>query len=171
MRIIGFDPGTWRAGIGVVDFDGKKIKAVHFETLNLQPASAYSGKGGLPLKARLKKLYDNLQEIFKVYQAETLALEDIFFHHSFSSAVRIGEARAVAMLAASQFDMEIFEYKPTEVKKAISGNGRASKVQVQFMVRHLLQLRENPQSDAADALAVAICHCQARNGHVLLSAR
>jgi crossover junction endodeoxyribonuclease RuvC len=157
MRVLGIDPGTWKAGIGLVDLEGGKLTSPHYETLVLQKAA-----GGIPLAKRLQKIYDSLGEVLKIYKPDVMALEDVFYSQSFSSAVRIGEARAIAILAATHHGISVAEYLPTRVKQAISGNGRAAKNQVQFMVRHLLGLRENPPPDAADALAVAICHCQNR---------
>ncbi|MBI4549977.1 MAG: crossover junction endodeoxyribonuclease RuvC [Candidatus Omnitrophica bacterium] len=157
MRVLGIDPGTWKAGIGIVDLDNGKMNSPHYETLVLQ-----KNRGGVPLAKRLQKIYDILGEVLKIYKPDVMALEDVFYSQSFSSAVRIGEARAVAILAATNHGVSVAEYLPTRVKQAISGNGRAAKNQVQFMVRHLLGLRENPPPDAADALAVAICHCQCR---------
>ena len=88
-----------------------------------------------------------------------LVIEDIFFHKNFRSAAKIGEARSVAILAAANQNLEVIEYLPTEIKQSVTGNGRASKVQVQNMVKRILGLSEIPFSDAADALAAAICHC------------
>lgn len=154
MRVLGIDPGTWKTGIAVVEFEKQKINPLHYETLVLQKS-----KGVLSLPLRLKKLYDALTEVLKIYHPDVMALEDVFFGLDFSAAVRIGEARAVAMLAATHFNVEVTEYSATHIKQAITGNGRANKVQIQFMVKHLLKLKEKPTADAADALAVAICHC------------
>ncbi len=156
MRVLGIDPGTWKTGVGVVVLDKGSLRALHYETLVLQRS-----QGHLSLAKRLKKLYDSLIEIFRIYRPDVVALEDIFYSLNFLTAVRIGEARAVAILAATHFDILVAEYSPARIKKAISGNGQASKVQMQFMVRQLLKLKENPPPDAADALAVAICHCHA----------
>jgi len=163
MRVLGVDPGTWKAGIAVVDYDRGKLTAVHYETLDLRAKS--STKNAATIEKRLKRIHDELSQVVKTYKPDVMAIEDIFYGLNFRSAVRIGEARAVAILAATNYDVKVAEYLPTKVKKAVTGNGRASKVQVQFMVRHLLALRENPKQDSADALAVAICHCNT-NRHV-----
>lgn len=154
MRVLGIDPGTWATGVGLVENQRGKMECLHYETLLLRGRA-----GATNLPKRLKKLYDSLNEILKVYQPDVMALEDVFFGLDFSAAVRIGEARAMAILAATHFDIEVAEYAPTHIKKSVAGNGRASKVQIQYMVRQLLKLKENPPPDAADALAVAICHC------------
>lgn len=155
MRILGIDPGTWKMGIGVVEKDAQGYRATHYETLLLK-----GPRDHFTLAQRLKKIYDGLNEIFKIYQPDVVALEDLFYAQNFQAACRIGEARAVAILAATNFDIKVAEYAPTRVKQAISGSGKASKIQIQYMVRHLLKLKENPASDAADALAVALCHGQ-----------
>jgi crossover junction endodeoxyribonuclease RuvC len=155
MLVLGIDPGTWKTGVGVVDFQKAGLVSRHYETLVLK-----KDRENLSLAKRLQKLYDNLLQIIKIYQPDVLALENIFYGLNFNSAVRIGEARAVAILAATHFNIAVAEYTPTHIKKAIVGNGQASKTQIQFMVRHLLNLKENPPTDAADALAAAICHCQ-----------
>lgn len=134
--------------------EARGLKAVHYETLVFE-----RGAKRLSRAERLKRIYENLLEVLKIYQPDAVALEDVFYGVSFPSSVRIGEARAVALLAAANFNVEISEYSPARIKKAVSGNGQASKIQVQYMVRHLLGLRENPETDAADALAAAICHC------------
>ncbi len=154
MRVLGIDPGTWKIGLAVIDQEKKGLRAVHYETIVLQDA-----KNRLSLARRLKKIYDSLMETFKVFKPDVAALEDIFYSLNLRTATRIGEARAVAILAATNFNVDVVEYSPARIKQAISGNGQASKIQMQYMVRHLLKLRENPDPDEADALAVAICHC------------
>ncbi|HNV86765.1 MAG TPA: crossover junction endodeoxyribonuclease RuvC [Candidatus Omnitrophota bacterium] len=156
MRVLGVDPGTWRTGVGILDFEKGACNPVHYEVLWLQGKSK---KDYQELSKRLRKIHDSLTEVFKIYKPDVMALEDVFYGQDFKAAVRIGEARAVAILAATEFDVRVSEYSPTQVKSAVCGNGRASKIQIQYMVRHLLKLRENPPADAADALAVAICHC------------
>mgnify|MGYP001439691307 CR=1 FL=1 len=163
MRVLGVDPGTWKTGIAIVDFDKGKYVPVHYETLTLQTKIL---KGRVSLPKRLKKIYDNLIEVLKIYNPSVMAIEDVFYSRNFAAAVRIGEARAVAILAATAHNVEVAEYAPTAVKSAVAGNGRASKVQMQYMVRHLLGLRENPPQDSADALAIAICHCHSVRKYV-----
>lgn len=171
MRVLGVDPGTWTTGIGVVQEERGGITPVHYETLAFRRTSPRDGmRNGLA--GRLKAIYDGLVEVIKIFQPDVMSLESVFFNKDFSAAVRIGEVRAVAMLAASHFHVEVAEYAPAVVKKAVVGNGQASKAQIQYMVKQLLHLRESPVQDAADALAVAICHCQAsRKAYVSLSSR
>jgi len=112
-----------------------------------------------PLGERLLKIHEALREVIARYEPETVAMETVFVSKNVSSALKLGHARGVAMLAASQSGLDVHEYAPTEVKKAVVGTGRAEKKQVQEMVRIILGLPEIAQEDASDALAVAICRC------------
>lgn len=159
MRVLGIDPGTWKTGVGMVVREKAGLRALHYETLEVQDV-----RNKVSLAKRLKRIHDGLQEIFKIYRPDVVALEDVFYSESFKTAIRIGEARAVAILTATDFGVEVVEYPPARVKQAVSGNGVAVKTQMQFMVRHLLKLRTNPEPDSADALALAICHFQHLDG-------
>ena len=150
MRILGVDPGTQRTGVGLIDVKDGQQSIVHFEVIRLNP------KQSIP--QRLYRIFSRLSEVIQEFRPDIACLEDIFYALDVQAVVRIGEARACAILAAAGHQIEVVQYAPTRVKQAISGNGRASKVQVQNMVKHLLGLKEPPPSDAADALAVAICH-------------
>lgn len=154
MRILGVDPGTWHTGIGVIEAEGNRYKLLHFEVIHL-------GKN-LPIAARLKQIYDGITEIICIYEPSVLALENIFFGRDLRAMVKIGEARACAMLAAAQKGVEVQEYPPARVKQAVSGNGRATKEQIQFMIQKLLGLKTPPPVDGSDALALAICHLHTR---------
>jgi len=110
------------------------------------------------LSVRLKQIYDSLGEIIEKYRPDVLSIEDIFYAKNVKSALKLGHARGVAMLAGANAGLEIFEYNATAIKSAVVGFGRAEKGQVQQMVKMLLNLPEPPQEDAADALAAAICH-------------
>lgn len=156
MRILGVDPGSLNMGFGVIEIEKRKIRPLHYETLKLGKEIA----GKTPeLHLRFKEIHRNITEIIKAFRPDSLAIEELFFYKSFQSAVRLGESRAIVILAAAQCDLPVYQYPPTTIKKAIVGSGGASKQQMQFMVRHLLGLKENPQADSADALAIAICHC------------
>jgi len=150
LRIIGIDPGTIKMGVGVIEVNGKEIKLLSGETVKTHAKK--------PLPERLKNLYDSLNEVFQIYRPDECSLENVFFSKDPKAAIKIGEARAIAMLVASQFSVPISEYNPTKVKLAVCGNGRAQKHQVQFMIRSLLGLKKNPEPDTADALAIAFCH-------------
>ena len=150
MKVLGIDPGTVITGIGIIERANGSIQPVHFDTI--------CAPKKLPLAERLRYLYQSLTQVIRHHRPTVVALEDIFFHHNFSSAVKLGEARAMVLLAATCADLKVAEYPPARVKQAVSGNGRATKAQIQYMVRQELALRETPPPDAADALAVALCH-------------
>jgi crossover junction endodeoxyribonuclease RuvC len=152
MRVIGIDPGTRVVGYGVVDARGNQLLPVAF--------GAIRPKAGGTYEARLRRIFDELTRLFREYAPDETAIEEAFYGKSVSAALRMGEGRGVAIIAAAVADQPVHQYSPAEVKKAVVGNGRAHKSQVQEMVRMLLGLRKPPQpEDAADALAVAVCHC------------
>jgi len=159
---MGVDPGTWKTGVGVIEASGNKYAMLHCEVITLQKKA--------PLPERLKKIYQSLCELIKIYRPEIMALENIFYAKNLQAMIRIGEARACAMLAAAEHSVEVAEYLPTRVKQAVSGNGHASKEQVQQMVRRLLTLEKTAPSDASDALALAICHLHTKPALTLMAA-
>lgn len=163
MRVLGIDPGTIRMGVGVLETGGNCPHVVAFESIALSP------KGTLPEK--LKEIFERVRQFVETYRPDVMALENVFFGKNVSSLVKIGEARASAMLAAAQNEVPVVEYPPARVKQAISGNGQASKVQVQKMIKLLLGLPEPPPVDAADALAVAWCHLNSHSKNVRFSLR
>jgi crossover junction endodeoxyribonuclease RuvC len=151
MRVLGVDPGSLICGYGILDECNQRLAVVKFGVIRLPPKA--------PLAQRLLMISDRLHELIEEFQPNALALEDIFFAKNAKSALKLGESRGVILLAAAQAGLEIAEYTPLEVKQAVVGYGRAEKTQVQHMVKVLLQLQEIPQpDDAADALAIAICH-------------
>ena len=155
MRVLGVDPGTWKTGVGVIEAEGSRYRLV-FETV-------IEIKKKLPLAMRLRQIYLEISDFVAEYKPDVMALENVFFGKDLQAMVKIGEARACAMLAAAQMNIEVLEYPPARVKQAVSGNGRASKDQVQNMIKTLLGLKQAPEADSSDALAVAICHVHA--GH------
>jgi len=149
---LGIDPGTATTGYGLVrlDADGELV-AVNYGVI-LTPKEASPS-------ARLDLLYRDLRALLKKHKPDTSAVEKLFFQRNVSTALAVGQARGVVLLALEQAGVEIFEYTPNEVKQAVAGYGSADKRQVQEMVRTLLQLNEIPKpDDAADALAIAITH-------------
>lgn len=150
MRVLGIDPGTWRTGIGVIETQGNRYQLVH--------ESVIAVKGNPPIAKRLLQIYQGIKACMQEYKPEVLALENVFYGKDLQAMVKIGEARSCAMLAAAEQNIEVLEYPPARVKQAVSGNGRATKEQVQHMIKTLLSLKEAPKADSADALAVAICH-------------
>lgn len=154
MRVFGVDPGSERTGYGCVDTDGQRHQL------------ATSGAIAVPARAafpeRLRLIHDQLVELLRQWRPDVVALESLFTAVNVRSALKLGHARGVAMLAAVECGLAVVEYSPAEVKRAVVGYGRAEKRQVAEMVRLLLRLDEAPTPmDATDALAVAICHVHA----------
>jgi crossover junction endodeoxyribonuclease RuvC len=153
-RILGIDPGTVATGWGVVEMAGGALVHVDHGTIG---SSAGLGQG-----ARLKRIYHGLQEILARYEPQGVSLEKVFFARGATSALKLGQARGVALLAAAERGVALQEYASTEIKLAVVGYGQASKEQVQKMVASLLRLAEPIPADAADALAAAICYLHQR---------
>jgi crossover junction endodeoxyribonuclease RuvC len=150
MRVLGIDPGTARMGWGVIEGDDEPC-VVAYGTLTT-PA-------GQPLSGRLHDLFLALREVVADHRPDTAALEELFFARNVRTAFSVGQARGAALVALAEAGLTVHEYSPLEVKMAVTGYGAAEKAQVQEMVRALLSLDEIPRpDDAADALAVALCH-------------
>ncbi len=151
MRVLGIDPGIVTTGYGLVDLSGHTLRAVTF--------GAISTQAGLPFTQRLLRIHQELQTVLNRSQPDCAAVEAVFFARNVQSALRLGQARGVILLALAQAGVEVHEYSALEVKQAVTSYGQAVKGQVQEMVRLLLGMAEAPSpADAADALAVAICH-------------
>jgi crossover junction endodeoxyribonuclease RuvC len=151
MLVIGIDPGTATTGYGLVRDNEDALEALDFGVIET-PA-------GLPLSERLLLLHNDLQKILLLHQPDSGAVEKLFFQRNVRTAMTVGQGRGVALLALAEAGIPVAEYTPLEVKKAVVGYGAADKNQVQQMVRALLGLESIPQpDDAADALAIAICH-------------
>lgn len=151
MRVLGIDPGTAITGYGVVEGDG--------DNLTLTTYGAVTTPADQPLAQRLQRIYRELRALIVEWDPDSAAVEELFFSKNARTALAVGHARGVALLALTDAGLPIQEYKPAEVKQAVVGYGNAPKDQVQGMVQLLLGLDEIPRpDDAADALAVAICH-------------
>ena len=152
MRILGIDPGLTRCGVGIVDLDNNRrttFVAVH--VIGTPPLN--------DLPNRLLELENGLSELFDTYAPQAVAIERVFSQHNVRSAMGTAQASAVAMLIAARSGLDVAMYTPTEVKAAVTGYGQADKTQITAMVTRLLNLREAPKpADAADALALALCH-------------
>jgi crossover junction endodeoxyribonuclease RuvC len=154
VRIFGIDPGSERTGYGCVETDGHRHRLVACGAVRVKASDAFP--------ARLARIHRELTALLETMRPECVAVESLFSAANARSALRLGHARGVAILAAVQAGCTVVEYTPAEVKRAVVGYGRADKQQVQQMVRLLLGLSVAPSPhDAADALAVAICHVQA----------
>jgi len=151
MIIMGIDPGFAIAGYGIVKYEGNKFTSEDY--------GAITTESSMELPKRLLVLYNGLKEIIEKYRPEAIAVEELFFNKNIKTALAVGHGRGVAVLAAAQSGIDVFEYTPIQVKQSIVGYGRAEKTQVQQMVKAILNLPAIPKpDDVADALAVAVCH-------------
>lgn len=157
MRILGIDPGLTRCGVGIVDLNNNRRASFVAVHVIRTPSTS-------ELPARLIELEAGLTELFDSYQPDAIAIERVFSQHNVRTAMGTAQASAVAMLIAARNQLDVAMYTPTEVKAAVTGYGRADKAQITSMVTRLLNLAEPPKpADAADALALALCH--AWKGH------
>ena len=151
MRIFGIDPGSERTGYGCVETDGRRHHLVACGAIAASPGDTFPH--------RLARIHAELSALLASCRPDYVAIENLFYATNVRSALKLGHARGVAMLAAVEAGCEVVEYTPAEIKRAIVGYGRAEKAQVQHMIKVLLALKDPPSPhDAADALAVAICH-------------
>lgn len=150
MRVLGIDPGSLNTGYGVIEGNGTNLKLI--------ASGCISNKSKDNPSERYNKIYTELKKVIQKTNPEIAALENVIYCNNTRIAIKLGEARGIAILAASEMCVPIAEYAPKKVKQAVVGSGAASKIQVQHMVQHLLGLNKLPQPDTADALAVAICH-------------
>jgi crossover junction endodeoxyribonuclease RuvC len=159
-RILGIDPGSIITGWGVVEAVGNSLKHVAHGTINSNAGDSQS--------ARLKSIYQGIAETLAAYRPDGISLETVFFARNAQSALKLGQARGVALLAAAHNHTAVHEYSAAQIKVAVVGYGQASKEQVQMMVASLLRIPAKLAADAADALAAAICHlhCQAFRSRV-----
>ncbi len=152
--VLGIDPGTATTGYGVVTRhpDGE---------LELQACGVIRTAPDQPMPLRLRELFLDLRRLIQEFRPRELAIEELFFGRNVTTALSVGQARGVALLAAALDDLPVFEYTPAVVKQTLTGYGRADKLQVQHMVQAVLDLAEPPQpDDAADGVAIALCHLQ-----------
>ncbi len=153
-RILGIDPGSRFTGFGVIDIEGNHAKHVVNGCIRIK---------GETLADRLLQIFTEIDEAITAYGPEEVAIEKIFMHKNADSALKLGQARGVAIAVCATRHLEVFEYTANQVKQATVGKGHAKKEQVQHMIKILLCLREDLQEDAADALAIALCHGHSRN--------
>jgi len=150
-RILGIDPGSRKTGFGIIEVDGKHVSYVVSGCLKV-------GSYGPGLPPRLKAIFEGVSEIVTQYGPTEMAVEQVFMRDNVDSALKLGQARGAAICGGVVHDLPVAEYTATQIKQAVVGRGHASKDQIQFMVRALLNLPGTPQEDAADALACALCH-------------
>jgi len=157
LRILGIDPGSRITGYGVIEVEGPRQRW-------LAHGQIRCGDG--PMTGRLLQILNELGALIREYAPQEAAVESVFVNRNVSSAIVLGQARGAAICALAGAGLSLAEYAPAQVKSAIVGQGRAEKTQVQHMIKALLKLRQAPPADAADALAVALCHAQLRSAPV-----
>ena len=151
MRILGIDPGYGIVGFGIIDYENSNYKVVDYGVIETPKEEDIS--------VRLAMIYDAIGKLTETFKPDQIAVEELFYFKNQTTVIPVAEARGVILLAAVHSCGEIFEYTPLQIKQALTGNGRAEIAQVQFMVKAILGLEKIPKpDDAADALAVAICH-------------
>jgi crossover junction endodeoxyribonuclease RuvC len=151
MRVLGIDPGSQTLGWGVVEGSGLKYSVVDFGTIKSSPRENFS--------KRVLKMFEGIESVIEKFQPDVLSVEEAFYATNVKVALKLGQVRGVVLLAGEKSGLEIAEYSPRLIKQTVVGYGNAEKHQVQEMVRILLRLKNKPEPhDAADALAIAICH-------------
>ena len=161
MIVIGIDPGYAIVGIGVVEYVGNKFRTLEY--------NAITTPAGMNTVARLKKIYDEMELYIKKYKPDCISIEELFFNSNQKTAINVAQARGVLLVAAANHNIPISEYTPLQVKQSVTGYGRAQKQQIQQMVKMILGLNAIPKpDDAADALALAICHAHSNKMNNML---
>ncbi len=156
MRIIGIDPGYAIVGFGIIEYDNGRFKVIDY--------GAVTTPADMDFNRRLEIIYDDVSQILDIYKPESLAIEKLYFQNNQKTAIDVAEARGVILLSAVKRRLLIREYTPLEVKKSVTGYGKAVKKQVQEMTKRILRLSEIPKpDDTADALAIAVCHAHTDN--------
>lgn len=156
--ILGIDPGSRITGYGL-------IKVIEQQPIHYIDSGCIRTNGEM-LSQRLMQIFDGICQLLETFSPTEVAIEQVFMHQNASAALKLGHARGVAMVACASHRLSISEYAPREIKQALVGYGAAQKEQVKQMVKHLLRLNNMPQTDASDALAIAICHSHRRYGFV-----
>ena len=151
MIILGIDPGFAIVGVGIIEYKGNKFRTIDYFALTT--------KAHTPIEERLKVIYEGIADAINKYKPDFIAIEELFFNNNAKTAIQVGQARGVILLAGVNANIPIYEYTPLQVKQALTGYGRASKSQIQQMMKSMLGLTEVPKpDDVADALAIAVCH-------------
>ena len=151
LRILGIDPGIAIVGFGIIEYDNIQFKVVDY--------GAITSPAHTPVPQRLKMIYDDLNYVIEKYKPDEIAVEELFYNNNAKTVINVAQARGVLILAGQNHNIPVFEYTPLQVKQALTGYGRASKMQIQQMMKSMLGLSEIPKpDDVADALAIAVCH-------------
>ena len=155
IRVLGIDPGSRITGYAIIDTDGNYSRHIDNGIIQVR---------GEHIAAKCRLIYQGISGLIREFEPAEVAIERVFMHKNADSALKLGQARGAAITAAASLDAELFEYTANQVKQATVGRGHAAKQQVQHMVKVLLNLAESPPTDAADALAIALCHAHSRRG-------
>ena len=158
--ILGIDPGSRITGYGIIGVKGNKTEYIASGCIRVMDED---------LPKRLKNVFDGVSEIIRQFTPDVFAIEQVFMAKNPDSALKLGQARGAAIVAATCKDLLVFEYSARQVKQSVVGKGSADKTQVQHMVTHLLKLNKTPQADAADALAVALCHLHTQQSMIKMA--
>lgn len=161
VRVLGIDPGSQNTGYGIIDMDGNHARHVTHGHISIRDGQ---------LSDKLRQIFRELSSVIGEFKPDECAVEKVFMYRNADSALKLGQSRGAAITACAEHHLPVFEYTANEVKQATVGKGHAEKSQVQYMVKVLLCLSGVPQADAADALAVALCHGHAREGILRLKA-
>ena len=151
MRILGIDPGFAITGCSIIDYQGNKFKLID--------SGAVTTKAGESFPLRLTKIYDDLSMIIDEYKPDAISVEELFFNNNVKTAINVAQARGVVLVVGCQKQIPTYEYTPLQIKQAVAGYGRADKIQVQKMVKAILNVEKLPKlDDTTDSMAAAICH-------------
>ena len=151
MRILGIDPGFAITGYSIIDYQGNKFKLID--------SGAVTTKAGESFPLRLTKIYDDLSMIIDEYKPDAISVEELFFNNNVKTAINVAQARGVVLVVGCQKQIPTYEYTPLQIKQAVAGYGRADKIQVQKMVKAILNVEKLPKLDGTtDSMAAAICH-------------
>ena len=151
MRILGIDPGFAITGYSIIDYQGNKFKLID--------SGAGTTKAGESFPLRLTKIYDDLSMIIDEYKPDAISVEELFFNNNVKTAINVAQARGVVLVVGCQKQIPTYEYTPLQIKQAVAGYGRADKIQVQKMVKAILNVEKLPKlDDTTDSMAAAICH-------------
>lgn len=151
MRILGIDPGVATIGFGVIEAERQRNQLIQYGTITTP--------SGIPLSQRLLQISGDMDELIHIFQPDEMAIEELFFNTNITTGIAVAHGRGVILLSAEKAQVPIFEYTPMQVKQAVVGYGKAEKKQVMLMTQKLLRMNQIPRpDDAADALAIAICH-------------
>ena len=151
MRILGIDPGYAITGYSIIDYIGNKF--------NLIDSGAVTTKAGLSFPVRLTKIYDDVSDIIDTYKPDAIAIEELFFNNNAKTAINVAQARGIVLTVGCKKNIPTFEYTPLQIKQSVTGYGRADKIQVQKMVKTILNVENLPKlDDTTDSMAAAICH-------------